>query len=42
MSDPAPRGDIGGFRRGFHEALATSAGHQVWEEGMVVLRKIVR
>lgn len=22
--------------KGFDEALATSAGHQVWEEGMVV------
>jgi hypothetical protein len=25
----------------FHERLATSAGHQVWGEGMI-LRKIVR
>src|SRR5215211_776741 len=36
-----PRGIPVALGRGFHEALATSVGHQVWEEGMV-LRKIVR
>src|SRR5687767_1970666 len=31
-----PRGMPAALGRGFHEALATSAGHQLWEEGMVV------
>jgi len=30
-----PRGMPAALGGGFYEALATSAGHQVWKEGMV-------
>ena len=36
-----PRGIPAALGGRLHEAFATSAGHQVWEEGMI-LRKIVR